>query len=286
MTAPIIGTALPGLLLHLSGPLQSWGHHSHFNERDTAPFPTRSGIIGLLAAALGRARGDAIDDLAGLGITVRVDRAGVLLRDLHTVGGGLPRAQTVTTAEGGKRSADATTLLSHRYYLADAAFTVAVTGQPDHPTHPALLARCAAALRRPHWPLYLGRRACPPAGPLFLGTSSDVLPHLVNLPIAAPAPRNGSAEAVEFLSDRPLDDLPVPASITSSDAADAAHPAGRINDQPVTFHPGMRAYRARPLYRRTLTPPADQRAGLGTAYLTALRAYTSAHLPALERSRR
>ncbi|MFE0200483.1 type I-E CRISPR-associated protein Cas5/CasD [[Kitasatospora] papulosa] len=289
MSAPTTGAALPGLLLHLSGPLQSWGHHSHFNERDTAPFPTRSGIIGLLAAALGRARGEDVDDLADLSTTVRVDRAGVLLRDLHTVGGGLPRAQTVTTAEGGKRSADATTLLSHRYYLADAAFTVAVTGRPDHPDHAALLDRCVTALRHPNWPLYLGRRACPPAGPLFLGSSDDVLPHLVGLPIAAPAPRNpghSPGQAVEFLSDRPLNDLPVPDNITSSEGDEAAHVAARINDQPITFPPRTRAYRARPQYRRTLTPPASQWAGYATAYLTALHAYTITRLTTAEGSRR
>ncbi|WP_328965794.1 CRISPR-associated protein Cas5 [Streptomyces virginiae] len=42
------------MLLRLTGPLQSWGTHSHFNERDTAAFPTLSGVLGLLACALGR----------------------------------------------------------------------------------------------------------------------------------------------------------------------------------------------------------------------------------------
>ena len=53
----------PGLLLRLAGPLQSWGMLSHFNERDTARFPTRSGVIGLLAAALGIARDEPLDGL-------------------------------------------------------------------------------------------------------------------------------------------------------------------------------------------------------------------------------
>ena len=82
-----------GILLHLSGPLQSWGTHSAFNEHDTARFPTRSGIIGLLASSLGRRRGDPVDDLAHLSLTTRTDRPGVLLRDLHTVGGGMTRGK-------------------------------------------------------------------------------------------------------------------------------------------------------------------------------------------------
>ncbi|MFF8367072.1 type I-E CRISPR-associated protein Cas5/CasD [Rhodococcus erythropolis] len=279
-------TPVPGVLLHCSGPLQSWGHHSQFNQRDTARFPTRSGIIGLLAAALGRNRSAAIDDLAELHTTIRVDRPGVLLRDLHTVGGGLPPAQTVTTAQGKKRSADTATLLSHRYYLADAAFTVAITATDNNPKQATLLAECTAALRTPHWPPYLGRRSCPPAGPLLLASTSDALHHLVHLPIAACAPRNdAAAPAVDFLADQPLDQLPLPEGIPASDPADASQPTARINDQPVTFHPRQRTYRARSLYRRTYTPPARQWGGLGTDYLTSLATYHRQHLSTSEGSR-
>lgn len=278
------GTGTPprrGLLLHLAGPLQAWGHHSHFNQRDTAPFPTRSGIIGLLAAALGRPRGAAIEDLAALSLTVRVDRPGVVLRDLHTVGGGLPRSATVTTAEGKKRGGDATTLLSHRYYLADAAFTAALTCRPDDPEDSRLLQACAAALRRPRWPLFLGRRACPPAGPLLLGASDDALRDLIHLPLAA-APPYGQGTAVDFLADHPLHQLPTPDSAQAASAQDASHSAGRVNDQPLTFHDTQRSYSSRLLYRRTLHLPAAQCAGLGTAYLTALADYTRRHLAATE----
>ncbi|AJE40084.1 type I-E CRISPR-associated protein Cas5/CasD [Streptomyces nodosus] len=279
--------AAPGLLLHCSGPLQSWGHHSHFNQRDTAAFPTRSGIIGLLAAALGHSRTEPIDGLAHLRITVRVDRPGVVLRDLHTVGGGLPPSGTVTTAQGKKRSGDTTTLLSHRHYLADAAFTVALTPSPDTPAHVGLLQECAEALRAPRWPLYLGRRACPPTGPLLLSFFDDALHHLVRLPVAATAPRpGGPTRVVEFLADQPLDRLPLPADTAASDPAEAAHPTARINDQPTTFHPRLRTYQARPLYRRTFTPPSGQWGGLGTDYLTSLAAYLEQALPTGEGSRR
>ncbi|CAM5370648.1 hypothetical protein SCALM49S_05746 [Streptomyces californicus] len=61
-----------GLLLRLAGPLQSWGTHSKYLWRDTARFPTRSGVVGMLASGLGRERGAALDDLTALSMTVRV----------------------------------------------------------------------------------------------------------------------------------------------------------------------------------------------------------------------
>ncbi|MFD9904073.1 type I-E CRISPR-associated protein Cas5/CasD [Streptomyces sp. NPDC059063] len=263
-----------GLLLRLAGPLQSWGERSPFNERDTAPFPTRSGVLGLLASALGRGRDQPPDDLARLSLTIRVDRPGVLLRDLHTVGGGLPAKATVTTAEGKKRPGDTGTLLTHRTYLADAAFTIAITGSP---ADTELLHRAAHALTTPRWPLFLGRRSCPPEGPLLLGTTADPLHHLVHLPLAAPRPRNGSRD-VEFLSDRPLNLLQTPQQLATGDSQEGTHPVSEINDQPVSFHPSRRTHRARALYRRTLHLPADQHTGLGTGHLASLTAYLGEHL--------
>jgi hypothetical protein len=110
------------------------------------------------------------------------------MRDLHTVGGGLPTKATVTTAEGKKRSGNTGTLLTHRTYLADAAFTVALTTEPEHA---ASLTAWAQALRTPQWPLYLGRRSCPPKGPLLLGAAENALHHLIHLPLAAPTPYSG-----------------------------------------------------------------------------------------------
>lgn len=276
---PPTGTAEPGLLLRLCGPLQSWGERSHFNERDTAPFPTRSGIVGLLASALGRRRTEPVDDLRRLSLTVRTDRPGVLLRDLHTVGGGLPAKATVTTAEGKKRSGDTTTVLTHRTYLADAAFTLALTLPPatqDLITSEDagdLLAQCAEALRCPQWPLYLGRRSCPPEGPVLLGHTDDTLHHLLHLPLAAEPPGAGTP-GIEFLSDRPLDRLPT----LNRHVGEDAHPATEVNDEPLSFHPRHRAYRVRPLYRRTLHLPRLAYAGLGTEQLHITGGYLATHL--------
>ena len=73
------------LLLRLAGPLQAWGYDSKFETRRTGREPTKSGVIGLIAAALGRKRGDSLDDLKCLHFGVRVDKEGELLHDYRTV---------------------------------------------------------------------------------------------------------------------------------------------------------------------------------------------------------
>src|SRR5699024_12206037 len=72
------------LLLLLKGPMQSWGDESRFNVRATAATPTKSGIVGLIAAAQGRRRTDGGENLAKLRMAVRVDQRGSLLRDYQT----------------------------------------------------------------------------------------------------------------------------------------------------------------------------------------------------------
>src|SRR5690554_4641662 len=99
----------PVLLLRLEGPLQSWGTRARWDVRDTAREPTRSGIIGLLAAALGYGRGDPriVDDLeGGLEIGVRVEREGEVLDDYHTVTGFLPTADGSYRHSGIKTAAN------------------------------------------------------------------------------------------------------------------------------------------------------------------------------------
>lgn len=271
----------PGLLLRLAGPLQSWGEHSHYpGDRDTAAFPTRSGVIGLLACALGRPRGHRHDDLRQLRLTVRVDRPGTLLRDLHTVGGGLPPEETVRTAKGGRRLENKTTVYGHRTYLADATFVCAITlasdetkGSVGHggagvPEQGAtLLRRCARALAAPQWPLYLGRRACPPEGPLLLRHSPDALGDLLRCPLPGRPPQS---PAVSLLADRPLHWLPR----HSQDPDDGSQPSSEVQDEPVDTGPDQRTYRTRHLYRGTWHPPHDQYTGhFGTAYLQQLAVY-------------
>ncbi|MFF8565826.1 type I-E CRISPR-associated protein Cas5/CasD [Streptomyces albidoflavus] len=265
-----------GLLLRLAGPLQSWGTHSKYLWRDTARFPTRSGVVGMLAAGLGREREAPVDDLTALSMTVRVDRPGVVLTDFHTVGGGLPADETVITVDGKRRGEGKGTLVSKRQYLADAVFTVALTSDDAE-----LLHRCAAALRDPHWPLFLGRRSCPPEGPVLLGAAEDPLRHLVRLPLAARRPRGGP-QPTEFYSDRPLGVLPVVSD--APDREDGDHHSGVVADEPLSFAPLGRQYRPRPLYRRAVRLPDATYAGFGTRYLERLHHYIDKHVVEPERS--
>lgn len=144
---------MPTLLIRLTGPLQSWGTTSRFDERDTQLEPSKSGVIGLLCAALGRDRSEPVNDLANLRMGVRVDREGIMLRDYHT-------AQGVVNAAG-KVKRDA--VVSTRYFLADAVFLVGLEGQDRN-----FLRSLHEALRNPVWPLYLGRKAFVPGLPLWM----------------------------------------------------------------------------------------------------------------------
>lgn len=153
------------LLLRLAGPMQSWGTQSQFDLRDTAREPTKSGVVGLLCAALGRPRAAPIDDLASLRMGVRVDREGAKERDFQTAQNVLRAKAKLSSVRGGspRKSDVKETETSERYYLADAHFTVGLEG-----TDLAVLQAAQDALASPHWPLFLGRKAFPPGLPPHL----------------------------------------------------------------------------------------------------------------------
>lgn len=136
------------LLLRLAAPLQAWGANSKFDIRMTEKEPTKSGVVGLLAAALGIRRDDteALKSLSSLRFGVRIDREGQLLHDFHT-------AHSVKSA-----------YVTHRYYLCDAVFLCGLESQ-----NTSLLFHYAEALTHPVFSLFLGRRSCPPTLPLVLG---------------------------------------------------------------------------------------------------------------------
>lgn len=139
------------LLMRLCAPMQSWGVQSRFAIRDTGLEPSKSGVIGLICAALGRGRGEPLEDLNRLRMGVRVDQEGRLEMDYHT-------ARNIHTAGGGIKETD----VSRRYYLADARFLVGLQGEVE------LLKQIQAALQRPVWQLYLGRKAFVPSEPVWL----------------------------------------------------------------------------------------------------------------------
>jgi CRISPR system Cascade subunit CasD len=151
---------MPTLLIQLVGPMQSWGTTSRFDQRDTGKEPSKSGVIGLLAAALGIDRENWVDlePLTRLAMGVRHDRSGVPKRDYQTAG--CAKTDKVIKADG-KLSDDG--VVSRRDYLADAAFLVGLAGADR-----SLLERAYAALRDPVWPLALGRKSYVPSEPIWI----------------------------------------------------------------------------------------------------------------------
>lgn len=139
------------LLLRLAGPLQSWGLTAKFDQRDTQRLPTKSAVVGLLACALGRRRDEDIQDLKALRMGVRADQEGELVRDFHIA-----------------RPEKSPPYVTSRYYLSDAVFLVGLEGED------AMLEALEAALKKPAFPLFLGRRSCPPEGRLCLGIRKGI----------------------------------------------------------------------------------------------------------------
>ncbi len=151
---------MPTLLLRLVGPMQSWGTTSRFDQRDTGKEPSKSGVLGLVAAALGidRANWTDLNPLTRLSMGVRHDRPGLPGRDYQTAG--CAATDSVIKADG-TLSKDG--VVSQRFYLADAAFLAGLEGE-----NRALLEQIHAALRDPFWPLALGRKSYLPSEPVWM----------------------------------------------------------------------------------------------------------------------
>jgi CRISPR system Cascade subunit CasD len=182
------------VLMRLAGPLQSWGTQGRFGIRDTDREPSKSGVLGLVGAALAMPRDDTeqLARLRRLAVAVRVDREGTPVRDYHTIGGGTFRGKQhgLWSLEEGKFT-PGLTAVTQRYYLAHASFLVGLGGQDSE-----LVDSIAVALRDPRWPLYLGRRGCPPAEPICAGLA-DTPPAAAVL--VAPMTPHDRADAPERL---------------------------------------------------------------------------------------
>lgn len=148
------------LLLRLAAPMQSWGMDSKFEVRKTNREPTKSGVIGLLAAALGvrRDEEEALQRLNRLRFGVRVDQEGKLLVDYQTV------------KKVGKSKTDNKSYVTWRYYLADAIFLVGLESDDTE-----VLKELLTALQAPAFPLFLGRRSCTPTLPICWGIRDGML---------------------------------------------------------------------------------------------------------------
>lgn len=210
----------------LAGPLQSWGSTSRFSRRTTDHAPTKSGVIGLLAAALGMQRTEPMGDLPALQFGVRIDQPGRIERDF----------QTARSADGRKSFP-----LTDRFYLADAAFVAAVQGEA------ALIDHLDNALRHPQFPLYLGRRSCPPSRPVAIGVQNrdlwTALTDIEGTPWQASVPWRIRQPAVIDV------EIQVDAAAVPGDLAPGQQPAlvSTEHDAPVSFDSELREYAWRPV---------------------------------------
>lgn len=207
------------LALLLDAPLQSWGFESRFQRRTTGLHPTKSGVVGLICATMGLAKGtdaerETLPLLTMLKMTsIAIQREQVnrwtgekselpvrRLEDFHTV--------LKTRRASGKMNDDP--VVTRRQYLLDARFGVILTGSR------LLLQRVATALTDPVWGVWFGRKSCIPAEPICRGL------------FASPA------EAEKAL----IGDAPLESFTTVTEAESFAEGTDSLNDQPISFGDG------------------------------------------------
>jgi CRISPR system Cascade subunit CasD len=208
------------LPLWFDAPLQSWGFASRFQRRTTGLFPTKSGILGLVCAAMGLAKGSATERevlprLAGLGLTVwQFPKCAGRRREEALLVQRLEDFHTVLNTRLAKGAMNKNPVITHRQYLLEARFGLRLSGDAE------LLGQVAAALRNPRWGIWLGRKSCLPAAPVHLGgpftTGADCWQALLR---AAGSP----ADAKE-------DSFP-----TVEEVAEFADGTDTFNDQPLRF---------------------------------------------------
>jgi len=161
------------LIFCLYGPMASWGDIAPGEIRPTFDRPSKSAVMGLIAAALGIRRDEERRQrelVAGYRMAIRIDSRGTLLRDHHTIqipsagsdGATDPFATRMDELAVPKETLN--TILSSRDYRCDAAYTICLWGRTDAP--PYSLAAIQASLDTPAFVLYLGRKSCPPALPV------------------------------------------------------------------------------------------------------------------------
>lgn len=145
------------ILLKLAGPLQSWGTNSHFKTRHTDFYPSKSAVIGLIAASLGyrRDEDEKIKKLNELDFAVRVDQPGALLSDYQI-------------AEGYNKKGAEHTYITNHYYLEDSIFIIALSNKDN-----VLMSTIEEGLRNPYFQPFMGRRSLPLNADFLLKTTSD-----------------------------------------------------------------------------------------------------------------
>jgi CRISPR system Cascade subunit CasD len=220
-----MSTSTSVLLLRLAGPLQSWGSAARFTRRTTENAPTKSGVLGLLAGAQGRARDADLSDLATLEFGVRIDQPGTRMRDF----------QTAHHADSGKSMP-----LSERLYLTDAVFVAGVKGDAR------LINALYEALQDPVFLPYLGRRSCPPAEPITMGEPLEDADSLER------ALREAKWQASDWYRERR--ERPEELELLL-DCPPSQEPDVTLRDLPQSFDPRHRRYGLRGIRNRLVALP-------------------------------
>ena len=175
------------LTIKLTAPLQSYGNEATFSRRTSNDYPTKSAVIGMVAAALGYRRTDErILVLNDLDFAVRIDQVGKMLTDYQTV-------------EWKKD----TRKVTYRDYLQDAVFVVALGSSDEQ-----FIDEIKVALRHPRFPLFLGRRSNAPAGVLKIQEFLDTTPVTVLRSLTWQAAdwyqRRSQYQTIEIIADANL----------------------------------------------------------------------------------
>lgn len=241
----------------IDAPLQSWGASSRFQRRDTEGFPTKSALIGVLAAAFGidKQNTNEAEQLAPLAslrlIVYRLPREGRLpverLSDFHTIGGGYDKgASTMEKMSIPKKASGAPfgTVITRRTYLTGARFIAAFTGE-------AVFVRSLAdALENPRWGVWFGRKTCIPAMPLapaVAPTNSEAVQCLVRRVREWESETGRKPSVSKDLAPAALEHWEEPSQ------ADATEGDFFLHDHPLTF--GERGFHARPVRHVRPTDP-------------------------------
>ncbi len=239
------------LTLYLRAPLQSWGASSKFGDRGTIDAPTRSGLLGLIAAACGVDKNDETRDrewlarAAKLSLTVLAFRRGDRMTDYHTVGARYnkddpwERRMIPVTAEGKPRGTD----LTHRDYLADSVFGAVLAGDD------ALVDEMSEGLANSVWGVWLGRKSCIPTEPILVGVfdSNEAARSALDARLRASLERGGGKVAGK------REDEAVKFDLVEAAADDAEE---TLLDVPVSFK--KREFHARRIRREIHEPKAKE----------------------------
>lgn len=195
---------MPALALYIDSPMQAWGLSSKFQYRETNAFPTKSALVGMIAAAMGIDKQDPEEEkrlrpLSALRLTVvrlpRPKAAVSRFSDFHTVGGGYDKNASLREKLSIPRKASGApfgTVITHRSYLTDAAFAAVLEGDAE------ILEPTRAALLDPVWGVWFGRKACLPATPLTPTLGADRQAALDGLLAAIPGREPGALDTFEY----------------------------------------------------------------------------------------